>query len=260
MGELGRGGMGVVYSARDSILGRMVALKSLTPSLATPEGTTSRFLQEARVLASLTHPNIVQIYDIIEADGSLYIAMELVEGKNLAEHIQEKGPMPPAEAISLCLPLAQAMAYAHEKGVLHRDFKPHNVLLSHDGVSKITDFGLAKAEEAPQLTHTGAIMGSPAYMSPEQASGNVVSHLTDVYSFGVSLFELLSGRTPFSGSVVSILLQKTSEPAPLLREFVPEIPRELEELTAALLSREPAQRVPSMNDLVEHLRRLKQAY
>lgn len=253
-GELGRGGMGVVYCARDSVLDRLVALKALFPGLVGMEATVSRFRQEARVLARLTHPHIVQVYDFIETDEALFIAMELVHGQNLADHIAEPGRLTVGRTIELGVLLAEAMAYAHEQGVLHRDFKPHNVLLTLEMVPKITDFGLAKAAEAPQLTQAGAIMGSPAYMSPEQASGLSVGPTSDIYSFGVTLYEMLSGRTPFTGGIAKILIQHVSESPPPLSGLVPNLPPDLDELIGSMLAKEPAHRIPTMKDVAQRLR------
>lgn len=252
--EIGRGGMGIVYEARDSLLERAVALKSLAFSAGDMETTISRFRQEARVLASLTHPNIVQIFDLIETDDALYIAMELVRGMTLADHLKQQGPLSLEEAVELFVPLAQAMAYAHDQGVLHRDFKPHNILLTSDSVPKITDFGLAKSEQAPHLTQTGVLMGSPAYMSPEQSSGKDLGPESDVYSFGITLFELLSGRPPFTGGFLKIALQKASGPPPVLKDFVPQVPESLNQLMAEMLAGDPEERISSMKVVAEQLR------
>jgi predicted Ser/Thr protein kinase len=252
--ELGRGGMGVVYRARDLVLDRLVALKALSPGLVSMEATASRFRQEARVLARLTHPHIVQIYDFIETEDALFIAMELVHGHSLADHVAKVGPMTLQGTIELSVPLAEAMAYAHEQGVLHRDFKPHNVLLTTEMVPKITDFGLAKATEAPDLTQTGAIMGSPAYMSPEQATCQAVGPTSDIYSFGVTLYQMLSGRTPFTGGVANILIQHVSQAPTPLSELVPELPLALDELMGNMLAKDPAQRISTMKEVAQRLR------
>jgi len=198
VGKLGAGGMGEVYRATDPKLQREVALKVLAPNFADDREWLSRFQREARVLASLNHPHIAAIYGLEESNGVRAIAMELVEGPTLAECIARKR-IPVKEALAIARQIAEALEYAHEKGIVHRDLKPANVKLRPDGVVKVLDFGLAKpaiSDEAPAATATraGIIVGTPAYMAPEQAAGLPVDRRADIWAFGVVLFEMLSGR------------------------------------------------------------------
>jgi tRNA A-37 threonylcarbamoyl transferase component Bud32 len=258
--ELGRGGMGVVYLARDSVLGRSIALKALPPGFMRDEGLDLRFRQEARVLAQLTHAHIVQVYDLVEEGDNMLIAMELVNGRNLSEQIQETGPMTVSQALETGISMAEAMAYAHDRGVVHRDFKPQNVLINEQGQPKITDFGLAKISQSPKLTGSGAIMGSPAYMSPEQASGKSVDARSDIYSLGVTLYEMLSGRPPFEGGTADVLVKHLTEPPPSIREFAKDIPEDLEKLLDDLLVKDPEDRVPDMNTVASRMKEIKESH
>ncbi len=247
-GELGRGGMGVVYRARDSVLGRQVALKELPVSRTLNETLISRFRQEARALAQLTHANIVQVYDLVEEGETRRIAMELVEGDDLSARIKKDGAMSVEEALPLLTSMAQALVYAHERGVVHRDFKPHNVLIDASGQPKITDFGMAKLSAGPELTQEGAIMGSPSYMSPEQASGKPTDKQTDVYSLAVTIFEMLSGTQPFTGATMKVLLSHVNDPPPRLEE----VPSKLAILVVEMMAKDPGDR-PSMPEVVSRL-------
>jgi predicted Ser/Thr protein kinase len=258
--ELGRGGMGVVYLARDKVLGRAIALKALPPSFIQDDGLATRFRQEARVLAHLTHANIVQVYDLVEEGNDLLIAMELVAGKDLAERIQEHDRMSVDQTLETGISMAEAMAYAHDKGVVHRDFKPQNVLINEQGQPKITDFGLAKLSQSPNLTGSGAIIGSPAYMSPEQASGKPVDARSDIYSLGITLYEMLSGRPPFEGGTAEILIKHLIEPPPPISEFVKDIPKDLEKLIDDLLVKDPDERVPDMDTVAARMRQIREDY
>src|ERR1700686_3990021 len=214
LAPLGAGGMGEVYRATDTRLSRAVALKILSPALATDADYMARFTREAQVLASLNHPNIAAIYGLEESGGMRALVMELVEGPTLAERIAA-GPLPLEETLHIAKQIADALEAAHEKGIVHRDPKPANVKITPEGVVKVLDFGLAKAPEqsapisasSPTLTmratQLGVIMGTAAYMSPEQASANPVDKRADIWSFGVVLWEMLTGRELFSGETVS---------------------------------------------------------
>jgi predicted Ser/Thr protein kinase len=244
--ELGRGAMGIVYGARDRILGRNVALKKLSGNLRENKELIRRLKQEAKALARLSHPNIVQVYDFVQDFDQAWIAMELIEGQNIADHLQDRGMMRPGEAVQLAIQIAEALAYAHQRGVIHRDLKPANVILSMDGAAKITDFGLAKIARSSVHTRAGSFLGSPAYMSPEQTRGQAADAYSDIYALGVSLYEMLSGRLPFEGDFESVIAQKlAATPAPLSTSNG-EIPGELKELVFQMLAREPDKRPESM--------------
>ena len=229
VGKLGEGGMGEVYAAEDTKLQRRVALKLLPPDMAADPERLQRFQREARAIAALNHPNVVTIYSVEETDGVQFLTMELVEGKTLGELIPEDG-LPLEELLRLALPLVDAVAAAHEHGIIHRDLKPANVMLASDGRLKVLDFGLAKLkpeastasvdDHAPgrrdSLTSAHAIVGTAAYMSPEQAEGRPVDHRSDIFSLGVVLYEMASGRRPFGGdtvfSLISSIIKDTPRP------------------------------------------------
>ncbi len=257
---IGRGGMGVVYLARDTKLKRHVAIKSLPPGILADPVTQSRFRREAEVLASLNHPNIAVIYDIIE-DGSqvAYLILEYVPGESLAARIA-KGSLRLQEALAIGLQIAEAVSVAHEKNVIHRDLKPGNIKITPDGRVKVLDFGLAKAIERKDVgdqttaTHPGRLMGTPAYMSPEQIRGRSVNHRTDIWAFGCILYEMLTGQRPFEGETVSDTIARTLEREPDL-EFLPEhIPQNIVELIRRCLAKDPDKRLQNISDALSQIR------
>jgi tetratricopeptide (TPR) repeat protein/tRNA A-37 threonylcarbamoyl transferase component Bud32 len=257
-GELGRGAMGVVYRARQIKLDRLVALKMILPSARANPGQLARFLTEAEAVARLHHPNIVQIFEVGEHDGTPYFALEYVNGGTLAKKVRDV-PQPPVEAARLIAVLAQAMEVAHRAGIVHRDLKPANVLLTSDGVPKIADFGLAKRLDKPLGdTRTGDIMGTPTYMAPEQAAGRnrEVGTASDVYALGAILYDLLTGRPPFrSASVMETMMQiLTLDPVPPCR-LQPQLPRDLETICLKCLHKERNRRYASAKALAEDLHR-----
>ncbi len=217
--KLGEGGMGVVYRAHDTRLDRDVAIKIVPDIFAGDPERLARFEREARLLATLSHPNIAAIHGLEEADGKPYLVLELVEGQTLAERLH-KGPLPVEEALDVCRQIAEGLEAAHEKGIIHRDLKPANVKVTPEGKVKILDFGLAKAlEEArpggseagtptitAEMTHAGTVMGTPAYMSPEQASGRAVDRRTDIWAFGCVMYEALTGKRTFPGDSTTDVL------------------------------------------------------
>ncbi|MGH7623384.1 MAG: serine/threonine-protein kinase, partial [Gemmatimonadaceae bacterium] len=257
--ELGRGGMGIVYRARDRRLKRLVAIKLLPPELAFRSEIKTRFLREAETAAQLSHPNIVPIYSVDERDGLVYFVMALVEGPTLARRMYEDGQLPIDSVRRVMREVAEALAYAHSRGVIHRDIKPDNILMDKEsGRAMVTDFGIARAIEGggdSRLTATGVAIGTPAYMSPEQAAGDrEIDGRTDLYALGVVAYQMLAGRLPFqAGSTASMLMKHITErPAPLA-QLRPDCPHDLEAAVMSLLEKEPANRVPNAASLARAL-------
>ena len=251
---LGSGGMALVYQARDEELDRPVAIKVLADNLAADEAFRKRFLREARLAAQLAHPNVVQVYDSGEADGRPYIVMEYVDGETLAELLSRRGRLPPAEAVELALQVCAGLEHAHRAGLVHRDIKPQNVLIRDDGTVKIVDFGIARSAQGTQLTETGSVLGTAAYLAPEQAAGEEVTAATDVYALGVVLYEMVTGRTPHSAeSLTQFLARGHEQPITALRELAPEAPEALEDVVMRSLARMPQYRQPSAEALAAEL-------
>jgi TolB-like protein/tRNA A-37 threonylcarbamoyl transferase component Bud32/Flp pilus assembly protein TadD len=255
--ELGRGGMGVVYKARDTKLGRTVALKFLSPQILGAEDEKARFLHEAQAAASLSHPNICTIHEIDEYEERSFIAMECVEGKSLRSLI-EAGPLKLELAVDIAMQTAAGLQEAHEKGIIHRDIKPANIMITPKGRVKIMDFGLAKAAGRTQLTKEGTTIGTIGYMSPEQARGEEVDRRTDIWSLGVILYEMVTGRRPFEGdyeqAVIYSILNSEPEPLTSLRTGVP---MELERVVNKALVKNSNERYQTAADLVADLRHLQ---
>ena len=271
--KLGEGGMGVVYRAEDERLRRPVALKVLPPELVSNEERRLRFLREARAAAAVTHPNIATVYDVGEADGQVFIAMELVEGRTLREAIGGK-PMLLRDAMRVATEMAEGLARAHQGQVVHRDLKPDNVIVTSDGHAKILDFGLAKLLEKERrsegaemsrletisgaMTREGKIFGTAAYMSPEQARGLTVDARSDLFSFGVVLYEMVTGRVPFEGKTATDTLSAIIRDQPLPpSQHNSEVPAKLEEFIAKCLEKDPAERYQHADEMAVDLRKLK---
>jgi serine/threonine protein kinase len=257
--EIARGGMGVVWKARQSSLNRTVAVKMILAGKLAGEAEVQRFHREAEAAANLQHPNIVAIHEVGEHDGQHYYSMDYVEGRDLGALVRESGPLPPARAAECLKTIAEAVHFAHQRGTLHRDLKPQNVLMDAAGVPRITDFGLAKfIERDDSLTKTGATMGIPSYMPPEQAAGHLdqVGPHSDVYSLGAILYELLTGRPPFRAetAVATMRLVMESDPVPP-RKLNPDVPLDLETICVKCLEKNPVRRYPSANALAEELGR-----
>jgi beta-lactam-binding protein with PASTA domain/predicted Ser/Thr protein kinase len=254
--KLGTGGMANVYLAEDQELGRRVAIKILDDRHASDEQFVERFRREAKNAAGLSHPNIVSIYDRGEAVGTYYIAMEYLDGRSLKELIVQRGPAPIHVAIDYARQILGALRFAHRNGIVHRDIKPHNVLVDSDGRLKVTDFGIARAG-ASEMTEAGSIVGTAQYLSPEQAKGTPVDARSDIYSAGVVLYELLTGRVPFTGdTAVEIAMRHLSavpEPPSELRD---EVPHELDMVVLRALAKDPADRYQSAEEMDAELDRV----
>ncbi len=253
---LGRGAMGVVYRALDQRLDRPVALKQLFSHGPGDDEVIRRFRQEAKVLARLPHPNIVQIYDFIEESHGAWIAMELIEGEDL-EWALSNGALSKNEVVRRGFELADALGYAHAKGVVHRDFKPANVLIDEDDHCKISDFGIAKLSESSVHTQAGTVLGSPAYMSPEQAKGGSVDARTDIYALGVTLFHMITGRLPFQGDTQSVLAQVLTQDPPAPRSLNKSCPTALQALILKMMAKTPGDRPQSMDEVKTTLARCR---
>jgi serine/threonine-protein kinase len=261
--RLGGGGMGEVYLAEQLSLGRMVALKILRPDLvASQPEAMQRFQAEGRAVARATHANIVQVYAIGEAEGVCYMALEYVEGRNLAEFLARKGPPELLLALSIMRQVAAALQRAGELGIIHRDIKPQNILLTRKGEVKVADFGLSRclAGEGPlHLTRSGQTMGTPLYMSPEQAEGKPLDHRTDIYSFGVTCYHMLAGQPPFRGEgpIEVALKHVRAEPEPLSR-VRPDLPEALCAIVHRMMAKDPADRYQTARDLIRDIVRLRE--
>jgi serine/threonine-protein kinase len=251
--KLGGGGMGVVYKARDRHSGQLVALKFLSESLAEDPVLRRRFHREARAAAALEHPNIAAIHGVEESAGRLFIVMPFYGGGTLKSRIAE-GPLPVADAVGCAVQVAEGLALAHGWGIIHRDIKPANLVFAADGTLKILDFGIAKMG-GEKLTRTGLVLGTLAYMSPEQAAGGTVDQRTDLWALGVVLYEMLAGRPPFAGSSIEQLFRAVrSGEAPSVRATRPEVPESVQAVVSRLLQREPDQRYSDARSVAEALR------
>ncbi len=251
--RLGSGGMADVYCAEDTHLGREVALKVLHRRFAQDEEFVERFRREASAAAGLQHPNVVGVFDRGRHDGTYYIAMEYLTGRTLKDIIAAEAPLDQTRVVDLGTQILEAAGFAHRHGVIHRDFKPHNVIVDAAGHAKVTDFGIARAG-ASEMTETGSIMGTAQYLSPEQAQGHAVTATSDLYSIGVMLYEMLAGRLPFEGdSAVAVALKHLSEPPVPISQLRPDIHPALESVVMSALAKDPAHRWQSAEDFAAGL-------
>lgn len=251
--KVGSGGMANVYLAEDLILEREVAVKMMALDFQEDQNNYRRFQREATSTTELTHPNIVNVYDVGEGDHP-YIVMEHIDGLDLKEYIQEHHPIPYKKVIHIMQQVLNGIAYAHANGVIHRDIKPHNILIDNEGNIKITDFGIAVALSQNSITQTNSLLGSVQYISPEQARGNMVTKQSDIYSLGIVLYEMLTGSVPFEGeSAVSIALKHFQTPIPSLHEFDSRIPQALENVVLKATAKEPRDRYESVREMAKDL-------
>ena len=255
LGELGRGAMGVVYKANDPNLDRVVALKTIILD-KDADGRAEyqkRFMLEAKAAGKLNHPNIVTTFDFGEADGAAYLAMELLEGTDLRKRVQQ-GPIPALEAVEIACQVAEGLAYAHHRGVVHRDIKPGNIMLPDRGAAKIMDFGLARMRVADHKTSTGIVLGTPRYMSPEQITGQPVDHRSDIFSLGIVVWEMLTGKRLFAGTEIQQVSHSIAydEHVPPTR-LNPELPAMLDFVVARALKKDPAVRYQDADEMAADL-------
>ena len=248
--ELGSGGMAVVYKAEQPSLGRLVAVKELRKELAADSSILTRFEREAKSVAALAHQNIVHIYDFISRGDAMFIVMEYVEGLDLFELMNRVERVPPDIAAIIALQAARALEYAHYRGVVHRDFKPSNLMLTKLGEVKLMDFGIARDEAFEELTRPGTALGTPAYMSPEQILGERVDFRSDIFSFGIVLYQMLTGQKPFADNdTKSVLNRILNEPYERPRKIYPDVPLRLQRIVKRCLEKQPSKRYPSTEQL-----------
>lgn len=251
--ELGHGGMAVVYKGQDLLLNRPVAIKVLREQYSRDESFVRRFRREAQAVAALSHPNIVSIYDVGRDNSRHYLVMEYIEGTNLKDIIEQRGPLPPEKVIDIALEICEALDHAHEKKIIHRDIKPHNIIITPKGTVKVTDFGIAQALSAATITY-GGVVGSVQYIAPEQAQGAPTGPPADIYSLGAVMYEMLTGQPPFSGETpVSVALKHLHEDPQPVSELAPEVPPILEQIVMKALSKQPADRQPGARALYREL-------
>lgn len=252
--RVGGGGMALVYKARDLLLDRIVAVKVLRPQFAHDEDFVRRFRREARSAASLSHPNIVGIYDVGQDGDAHYIVMEYVEGRNLNEVIRERAPLQVEEAVRIAAQICEALEHAHQNQIIHRDIKPHNILIGNNGRVKVTDFGIARAVTAATITQTGSVVGSVHYFSPEHAKGVATGEKSDLYSLGIVLYQMLTGRLPFLGeSPISVALKHLQEPFEQPRKVNPHIPQSVENIILRAMRKNPQERYQSAREMLDDL-------
>ena len=252
--KLGGGGMAVVYKGRDTLLHRLVTIKVLRSEFASDEEFVKSFRREAQAIASLSHPNIVNIHDVGQEDHIQYLVMEYVDGDNLKNLIKNMGALSSAQAIQVAVQVCAALEHAHDNNIVHRDVKPHNILITNNGKAKLTDFGIATETTAATMTHTDTIVGSVHYLSPEQAQGEEAGSKSDIYSLGVVLYEMLTGTLPFTGdNPISIALKHIKDIPVPLKNIKPDLSSKLQEIVLTSMSKKPEQRQSSARELARQL-------
>jgi serine/threonine protein kinase len=253
--RLGEGGMAKVFAGTDRLLGRKVAVKVLSSQYAQDKTFVERFRREAQAAAGLNHPNVVSVFDTGSDDGVHYIVMEHVEGRTLADIIGEEGALRPARAVEIAVDVCRALSSAHEKGMVHRDVKPGNILLTPDGGVKVADFGIARVASGEPLTVTGSVMGTASYLSPEQARGGSIDARSDIYSLGCVLYEMFTGKTPFAGDSLVSIAYKHVEEEPTAPSLVnPAVPAGLSAVVTKAMAKDPADRYQSADEMAGELR------
>jgi eukaryotic-like serine/threonine-protein kinase len=252
--RVGGGGMAIVYKAKDLVLNRQVAVKVLRSQFGTDEDFVTRFRREAQAVASLSHPNVVGVYDVGQDGDTHFMVMEYVEGSTLKDLINRHGALPVEEAVRIAAEICDALDHAHQNQIIHRDIKPHNILIGKNGRVKVTDFGIARAVTSTTITHTNAVLGSVHYFSPEQARGGITAEKSDIYSLGIVLYEMVTGQLPFSGdSPISVALKHLQEPLPEPRQVNPDIPQSVENVILKALVKDPQLRYASAREMLEDL-------
>ena len=252
--SIGEGGMANVYLAKDTILERKVAIKVLRGDLENDEKFIRRFQREARSVSDLSHPNIVEVYDVGEEEGQHYIVMEYIDGRTLKQLIQKRGALTVPEVIDIMTQLTDGLATAHEAYIIHRDIKAQNIMILDNGLIKINDFGIAMTLNATQLTQTNSVMGSVHYLPPEQAGGQTATTKSDIYSSGILMYELLTGTLPFKGdNAVEIALKQMKEKLPSIRKQNPLIPQSIENIVLKATAKNPKNRYDNIKDMHDDL-------
>ena len=253
--RIGGGGMAVVYKAHDNLLNRTVALKILRSQFVHDDDFITRFRREAQAAASLSHSNVVNVYDVGEEDEIQYIVMEYVEGQTLKELIIKEGALPLDQAVEIAIQICDALEHAHHNHIIHRDIKPHNILIGKNGRVKVTDFGIARAVSSATITHTGSVIGSVHYFSPEQARGGISGEKSDIYSLGIVLYEMVTGSIPFSGdSPISVALKHLQEEITPPRDVNPSLPQSMENIILRALVKDPLYRYQSAKEMQRDLK------
>jgi serine/threonine protein kinase len=250
LSELGRGGMGIVYQAYDKQLKEQVAIKLLSPLLSTDQEALERLKREVSLARRVTHPNVIRIHDISEVNGLYYVSMEYFGGADLKGYLRRSGPLSLLHAYQILSQIFDGLEAAHSRGVVHRDLKAQNILIGPSGQVKIIDFGLARSAHLEGMTATGLIMGTPEYMAPEQVAGKQVDERADIYALGVILFEMLTGRVPFTGeSAIAVGFQQLRDPPPSPRAINPQIPEEVARIILKALEKNPIQRYRTVDEM-----------
>lgn len=253
--RVGGGGMAVVYQGKDLVLERHVAVKVMNDSISHDEEFIRRFNREAKAAGSLSHPNVVNVYDVGNEEHTHYMVMEFIDGQSLMEKIEQRGYIPAREAAEIALQICDGLAHAHENGIVHRDIKPHNIMVARGDRYKVADFGISRLSSSSTITQTGSVMGSVHYFSPEQAQGHQISYQSDIYSLGIVLYEMVTGRLPFDGDeAIAIALKHLQEPVPDPREIVPDLPQSICNVIFQAMEKDVGYRYTTVEEMAADLR------